>query len=343
MTGSGNSHWRAASGQPITLIKTEPLYTMPYGHYRLSWPVQLGASLPPETELIRISINLLGGGTVFNRIIKASDLAGAAGESSFETQFLNTNVDRWRTPMILQAVTTGQAEVEVGPLRLSPDPFYALFLPYLYLVLLVGVAIWSGYRLKEAISVQTSAVADPTSQANLLTSVLTRPGTAAWLLLALPLLACLYWVYTQTRPTHTYDAAELYHFVGQAIADPQARDQQAWGVDPVVDPPQKAIYGPFDFYEAGLYQVTFRVKLSQAAEAEQEVARLQVNATANFEPLLTQSLQAKHFSKIDLYHDLVLTVDNPRRQALSFELYYLAVTPVVIDEVTITSLESPEE
>jgi hypothetical protein len=340
-TESGSLRWRTTSGQPVNLIKTEPLYTMPYGHYRLTWPIQLGAFLPPETELIRVSINLLGGGAVFNRLIKAGDLVGAEGETFFEAQFLNTNVDRWRTPMILQGVTTGQAEVEVGPLRLSPDPFYALFLPYLYLALLAGAAAWSGYRFKEAISAQADAVVTPNSSAK--RPLLTRLGTATWLLLALPLLAGLYWVYVQTRPTHTYDAAELSHFVGQALIDPQARDGQAWRVDPAVDPPQKAVYGPFDFYEPGLYQVTFRVKLPQAAEAEQEVARLQVNATANFEPLLTQSLLAKHFSKIDLYHDLVLIVDNPRRQALSFELYYLAVAPVVIDEVTITSVKRSGE
>jgi hypothetical protein len=363
-TERGDLHWRAALDRPVTLIKTEPLHTMPYGHYLLTWPVRLGASLSPEVELIRISINLLGGGSVFNGIIKAGDLVGAKGETSFEAQFLNTNVDRWRTPMILHAVTTGRAEVEVGSLQLSPDPFYALFLPYLYLVLLAGVATWSGYRFKKVGPAPTALTdasfsqvgsgtsgyetlhslrqaQDATQDAGIITRVSSSGvrRTLTWLLLALPLLAGLYWAYTQTRPSHTYDAAELYHFVGQPITDPQARDGQAWSVDPAVDPPQKAIYGPFDFYEPGLYQVIFRVKLLQAAEAHQEVARLEVNATANFEPLLTQSLLAKHFSKIDLYHDLVLTVDNPRRQALSFELYYLAVAPMVIDELTITRLK----
>jgi hypothetical protein len=37
-----------------------------------------------------------------------------------------------------------------------------------------------------------------------------------------------------------------------------------------------------------------------------------------------------------LYHDFVLLVDNPRRQALSFEVDYLGTAPLVIDEVTIT-------
>lgn len=328
---TGEPVWFASPGQPVNLIKTEPLYTLPYGHYLLEWPILLDPIPAPEVELIRISINLLGGGFVFNHLIKGADLAGNEQAQQFKARFLNTNVDRWRTPMILLATTTGQAEVGVQTLRLSPDPFYAVLLPYLYLALLAGAAVITWYYAK------------PARQIAFLTTELvpTTPPVSAifWFLLLVPLLACFYLVYTQTRPGHTYEAGSLYHFVGQAITDPQAREGQAWSVDPAVDPPQKAIYGPFDFYEAGHYQVTFRVKLPGEVEEDLEIARLRVSATANFEPLLTQPLLASHFSKTDLYHDLVLTITNPRRQALSFEVEYLGVAPLVIDEVTITRVK----
>jgi hypothetical protein len=75
-------------------------------------------------------------------------------------------------------------------------------------------------------------------------------------------------------------------------------------------------------------------------EIEQEIARLQVSATANFDELVTQPLLVEHFSGPDLYHDLILTVDNPRRQALSFEVHYLGLAPLVIDEVTIFAIKT---
>jgi hypothetical protein len=114
-----------------------------------------------------------------------------------------------------------------------------------------------------------------------------------------------------------------------------ANDGRAWQVNPAVDPPQKATYGPFEFFEAGTYRVTFRVKLPEKVETDQEIARLQVNATANFEPLVSQPIKIDHFTRPDFYHELVLTVTNPRRQALSFEVDYLGVAPLVIDEVRI--------
>jgi hypothetical protein len=148
--------------------------------------------------------------------------------------------------------------------------------------------------------------------------------------------ALVWLVYHQQQTSHTYAAAKLSHLAGRAVVDPQAAGGQAWLVDPQVDPPQKAIYGPFEIFDAGRYSVTFRLKLPQAAATGQELARLEVAATANYDRLITQALRAEHFSKPNVYHDFVLTVTNPRRQALSFEVYYLGVAPLLVDQVTIT-------
>ena len=162
-----------------------------------------------------------------------------------------------------------------------------------------------------------------------------------WGLVLMLLITSFGYVFYQHQPDRrTYEASELDHFVGQAVVDPQASDGQGWLVDPRVDPPQKAVYGPFDIYEPGRYHVTFRLKLLESVETDQDLARLQVTATANFDELITQPLRLEHFSKPNLYHDFVLTVNNPRRQALSFEVYYLGVAPLLIDQVTITEVES---
>jgi hypothetical protein len=81
------------------------------------------------------------------------------------------------------------------------------------------------------------------------------------------------------------------------------------------------------------------LKLRDAVTTDQELARLQVAATANFNQLVVQPLRREHFAKPNVYHDFVLTVTNPRRQALSFEVDYLGVAPLLIDQVTITKIE----
>jgi hypothetical protein len=119
--------------------------------------------------------------------------------------------------------------------------------------------------------------------------------------------------------------------------DPHAGNGTAWFVDPAKDAPQKAIYGPFEIFDAGQYRVTFRIKALSLAEPESQVARLQIKAAAGNEELVTQPLLGEHFVSADQYHDMILTLNNPRRQALSFEVYYLATAPLLIDHVTVAA------
>jgi hypothetical protein len=324
----GRPAWLVAAGAPGPVIKSAPLYELPFGHYRLTWPVRLAEEAPAAAELGRISVNLLGGGQIFNQQITVADLQHEGGETYIEHSFLNTNVDRWRTPMILQAITTGQAGLWIGPLRLSPTFFYGWFLPYLYLLLMLAGA-FSTWRL-----VGRNWLDRP--EPFRLVSI---PARLGWgLILLLLLFASGYLIFQQNRPSHTYPAAGLHHFVGQPVPDPQAKTGQAWRVDPRVDPPQKAIYGPFDIYDAGHYQVTFRLNLPGVEPMAGEIARLQVNATANFDELAARSLQMSDFAQPDIYQEFVLTFDNPRRQALSFDLHYSGVVALIIDQVTITQI-----
>ena len=316
--------WTATAGQPQPLVESGPLSALPFGHYRLSIPLQAPATLPPDTELLRLSIKTLGGGQVLNRVITAAMVPpdGAA----LSLSFLNPHPDRWRTPMLLYLSATGESEVSVGSILLSPDPWSAFWLPYLYLALITGSVVLVGFKVA------------PRSGKSL-----PRPGRWGWAVLMVLLLGAggfLWW--RQAQPVRAYDAASMPHFTGRAVTDPAAVDGQAWQVDPAIDPPQKAIYGPFEFFDAGDYRVTFRLMLPQAVDTAQDIAWLQVNATANFEKLLTQPIRAEHFSQPNLYHDMVLTVSNPRRQALSFEVHYLGLAPLLIDGVTVERIVNDE-
>lgn len=328
VTDRGRPAWFAPAGESGLVVQSGPLHQLPWGHYRLIWPLRVAPNLPPETKLLRLSAQYLGGGQLFNHIVTAANLPGDGSYGILEYRFTNTNPDRWRTPLILHAVSSGQSDIWGRDAHFEPQPFYAWLLPYLYLGLMLGGALASWLWLSEP----RAAAANAGRLARL-------PGGVRWGVLALfLLLAGGYAAYQAAQPGRTYQMADLFHFVGRAEPDSAAVDGRAWRVDPQFDPPQKATHGPFDIYDAGQYKVNFRVKLLEPVTPEVEVARLQVNATANLEPLRTQPVQAKHFSRVDLYHDLVLPITNPRRQALSFEIHYLGVAPLAIDSITITKM-----
>ncbi|MBI1879579.1 MAG: hypothetical protein HYR94_15395 [Chloroflexi bacterium] len=320
------------------MIQSGPLAKLPFGHYALTWPVRTDAGLPPETELLRLSLKLSGGGQVFNKIVTAADLPADGSYGEVRLAFRNPNVDRWRTPLVFNAVSSGESHIWAKELHFSPDPFYAVFLPYLCLTFLLAAALLAWYRYR--FGRRSSALAAETVPGKRFSWGTSLLFERYWgLVLILPVAAFGYVAYQHQQSSRTYASGELSHFVGRAVTDPQAADGQAWLVDPKVDPPQKAVYGPFDIYEAGRYQVAFRLKLPEAVETDQDVARLQVAATANYDELITQPLRLEHFSKPNLYHEFVLTLTNPRRQALSFEVYYLGVAPLLIDQVTVNVIK----
>ena len=323
--------WFSEAGQAANLIQPTILSDLPFGHYQVTWPMRIDPNLPPETEVLRLSVKFLGGGSLFNQKFTAAELPRDGSLGRLRYAFLNTNVDRWRTPMILSAVTTGQSRIWAEAVRLSPQPFYAWWLPYLYLTLLVGGALFLWVRLR-----QRSEILPDRPAYNLPALPNLALGAISLMLL---LTTAGYLIYQKNQSGYTYKANDLYHFVGQSVSDTAANDGRAWLVDPVVDPPQKAIYGPFDIYDSGLYRVTFRMKLPRPVETDQALARLQVNAASNFETLIVQPIHSEHFARPDIYHDFVLTVSNPRRQALSFEVHYTGVAPLVIDKVTIDKVE----
>ncbi len=332
MTPSGEPAWLAQAGESLNLVNPEPLDLLPFGHYQLTWLLRTQPNLSPDTELARISVKYLGGGQLFHQRVTAADLPEDGSYGPIEVSFFNTNVDRWRTPMILYVVSTGQADLWVQEVQLKPNPFYAFVLPYLYLgILVIGAAIaWHRSGKLKSVSKFPALNSGPSLLG----------GGQGWILLVVALLIPVgYLVYTWAQANRTYQTNQLAHFVGRAVIDPDASDNQAWRVDPAIDPPQKATSGPFDFYDPGEYQVAFRLKLPEPVDTEQEIARLQVSATANFDPLIRRPILMKHFSKSNLYHDMVLTFNNPRRQALSFEVHYLGVAPLMIDEITVTKIE----
>lgn len=318
--------WLAEAGRSQPLISATPLDALSFGHYQLRWSIRVDPNLPPETELLRLSIKHLGGGQVYYKTVTAADLPADGTFGFVDESFFNPNPDRWRTPMVFQATSLGASTIWAGPLRIAPSWFYGWFLPYLALAVIIVSAAVFWYRFGRT---RSTVVLDSPGPPVL-------PNAYVWsVALVAPLVAAGYLGWQVSRSGHTYDAGTLQHYVGRPVVDADANNNRAWRVDPAIDPPQKAVYGPFDFYDAGRYAVTFRLKLPEAVGAEQEVARLQVNATANFDRLATVPLLAGDFSGLDRYQSFTVPIDNPRRQALSFEVYYSATAPLAIDQITV--------
>ena len=337
--------WFAAVGQPVSLVQTEPLARLPFGHYRLTSQLRTDPNLPPETELLHLSVQTLGGGHLFSQVITAADLPADGRYGELTYTFLNSNVDRWRTPLLLHAVSTGQSNVWLKQVAFHPAPLFAWILPYVYLGLcfLAAGLTWQRSRSDRLRSQdglgQQAILPYPPAFSPPFAAICHSPSAVrhwSWALaLLLPVAALGYLVIQHIQPSRTYDVVNFLHFAGQPINDVEATDGRAWLVDPMTDPPQKAIYGPFDFFEPGLYHIGFRIKLVEETDPEREVARLRVGATTNFDELITQPLLGSNFSEPDLYHLFVLTVNNPRRQALSFEVDYTGEAALLIDEVTV--------
>jgi hypothetical protein len=366
----GEPEWLVEAGHTANLFKAGPVSELPFGHYRLSWSLRTEPNLPPQTELARLALKVSGGGQVFNHTLTAAELPSDGRYGQVQYSFLNTNVDRWRIPLVFSAVSSGAGRLWIKDALFEPQPFYAVWLPYLTLLGL-AVAALLAWRFNSS----GPSTAPHFKSIRILAGWVPTPGPAVaweppllwfsdrylaisawftgqeqprlaiattliWSLVVILPITGLGWLLNQhLASTRIYDSAGLYHLAGQAVPDSQASTGQAWLVDPKTDPPQKAVYGPFDFYDAGLYRVTFRLKLRDAVTTDQELARLQVAATANFNQLVVQPLRREHFAKPNVYHDFVLTVTNPRRQALSFEVDYLGVAPLLIDQVTITKIE----
>ncbi|MCB0211654.1 MAG: hypothetical protein KDJ52_20115 [Anaerolineae bacterium] len=329
---NNESFWFAEAGKSRTIIGATALDALSFGHYHLRWPVGSDVQLPPETELLRLSIKHAGGGQVAYKTVTAAELPTDGTFGVIDETFFNPDPDRWRTTLVFQATSLGAGNVWAGPVRISPDWFYAWLLPYLYVAIIIAAAIilWLRYGQKQ-----------PNPDLAHLPRQPTIPLAYAWsAAIVVPIMAVSYVGWQHGQPSHTYAADTFQHFVGQAVPDDEATASRAWLVDPAVDPPQKAIYGPFDIYDAGDYTVTFRLKLPEAVEVEPAVARLQVSATASFDELAAQDLFAADFTQPDQYQTFTLAVTNPRRQALSFEVAYSGVAPLYIDNVTITETHS---
>jgi hypothetical protein len=315
---SGQFFWAAPAGRPQQLLDSGPLNELPFGHYLLDWQLAVPSGMPPDTELARLSLKRLGGGHVFEQSVWA-EMLPASGQGTVSFSFFNANPDRWRTPMILFSRTTGAVDLLAGDFLFKPNPLYAFWLPYIYLALCtVGMAlVWIMVPPRPGRS---------------------WPAPGKWtIILVMAVLVGVtgYLTWVMNASVRNYNAVHLNHLVGEEINDSQAVDNAAWLVDPATDPPQKAVYGPFEIFDAGQYRVIFRIKLPNPAEPDTQVARLQIKAAAGSEALVTQTVLGEHFVSNDQYHDMILTVDNPRRQALSFEVFYLATAPLTIDQITV--------
>jgi hypothetical protein len=134
-----------------------------------------------------------------------------------------------------------------------------------------------------------------------------------------------------------YGPAHLKAATGQRVADPGATWQ--WVQRAHGDAPEALGFTPLEFYPAGRYRVSARVRLEAAGVSPATpLARLRVVpqqtgvGDALREITAADALPGGGFSAV------TLDFDNPRWQALSFVVDYLGAGGVALDTITVTAI-----
>ena len=138
-------------------------------------------------------------------------------------------------------------------------------------------------------------------------------------------------IYLLVSP-RAFEAEGLRHLTGQVVTDPEAsRSKAAYASR---DMGRNAlVYGPYEFFRPGDYEVCFTLK-SGAAPAGAELAAIDVYGTASG-VLAMQSLMSSDFDEPERYQEFSLFFSNPAPQALQFRVYILGGTELWVDKITV--------
>jgi len=139
------------------------------------------------------------------------------------------------------------------------------------------------------------------------------------------------YVYSLVSP-RAFEAEGLRHLTGEVVADPEASGGQAAYASKDMEK-NALVYGPYEFFRPGEYEVLFRMKRGTAS-AGVEVAAIDVYGTASG-VLAMQSLMSDDFDQPDRYQEFRLSFSNPASQALEFRVHFLGAADLWVDKITV--------
>ncbi len=115
----GEIFWRAPAGQAGTIIQSFDLTELTVGHYVLNFRAgTLGATT--DAELLLLDVYSAEGLPIVHASWRANELKNNSLER-VAVEFDNPYFDRWGFPLTLQVMTTGETELLLSAIEITPD------------------------------------------------------------------------------------------------------------------------------------------------------------------------------------------------------------------------------
>jgi hypothetical protein len=136
--------------------------------------------------------------------------------------------------------------------------------------------------------------------------------------------------------TRTFEAEQLRRLTGEVVADPLASGGNAAYASRDMEK-NALVYGPYEFFPPGEYEVRFRMKASSTA-ADAQVAAIDVYGAAS-EVLSMQTLMTDDFEEAERYQEFHLSFSNPASQALEFRVHFFPTGDLWVDKISVDRVQ----
>jgi hypothetical protein len=153
------------------------------------------------------------------------------------------------------------------------------------------------------------------------------------------------YIYSLVSP-RAFEAEGLRHLTGEVVTDAEASGGKAAYARRDMEK-NALVYGPYEFFRPGEYDVLFSMKTGTASPGA-EVAAIDVYGTASG-VLAMQSLMSDDFEEAGRYQEFRLSFSNPASQALEFRVHFLGAADLWVDKIAVqrvggnwSALDEPE-
>jgi hypothetical protein len=235
-------------------------------------------------------------------------------------------------PLGFRVLFTDETDLWVDWIALSyaDDPSRKWFLAGLWWVALLAFTGYYYARWRH----EPEGVADTISTGRLHAEVESSNSAfaAACSLLIVLILAALGAQVYRSLGARTFEAEELRHLTGQVVTDPEASGGKAAYASKGMEK-NALVYGPYEFFRPGEYEVLFSMKTGTASPGA-EVAAIDVYGTASG-VLAMQSLMSDDFDEPERYQEFRLFFSNPASQALQFRVWCKGTADLWVDKIIV--------
>ena len=135
----------------------------------------------------------------------------------------------------------------------------------------------------------------------------------------------------------TYEAENLFYRTGHQMFDPDASNRYARQAQIFKDDAGCLVFGPYQKYSPGIYQVTFRLKVLNNS-TQDTIANLDVCTNMGKLILVEKSIRGTDFEDIWKYQDFELTFSLGKPSEMEFRVYFCDVVNLWADCIIVERL-----